>query len=209
MAVPGARLHPVQTEGCAPLRRAWDRLAPDFDFDDAARHPDDFMWAWDDPHSVATGILDDITYDWLPLLRRTHDTGGEPIVTPEAAIERAYELAQGNRRLQRQRGRDRIAALKKSGRKEEADKVVAYVAGQNFFFDNANARVQRTEKRSEPTVPGAGEPFPQSKSICWSSRTNDGMPLSVWLLKYSPRQLSVGGSILDHCSRATARPVFS
>ena len=93
MAIPDARLHPVQAEGCAPLRRAWDQLAPDFDFDVAAADPDTFMWAWDDPQSFATGILDDITYDWLPLLQRTHETGGEPIVSSEALIVSAYEMA--------------------------------------------------------------------------------------------------------------------
>ena len=51
------------------------------------------MWAWDDPQSFATGILDDITYDWIPLLQRTVETGGEPIVADEILIERAYALA--------------------------------------------------------------------------------------------------------------------
>ena len=93
MAVPDARLHPVQAEGNAPLRRAWDRLHPDFDFADAEANPDTYMYAWENPTSFATGILDDITYDWLPLLRRTHATGGEPIVAPESEIVRAYDLA--------------------------------------------------------------------------------------------------------------------
>ena len=93
LGVPDARLHPVQAEGCAPLRRAWDLLAPDFDFVAAAAEPDAYMWPWDAPHSFATGILDDVTYDWLPLLQRTRVTGGEPIVVPEPLIVRAYELA--------------------------------------------------------------------------------------------------------------------
>ena len=93
MAVPGARLHPVQSEGCAPLRRAWDLLAPDFDFASAEQNPDAYMWAWDDPQSFATGILDDVTYDWLPLLRRTHATGGEPIVASEEFVVAAYDMA--------------------------------------------------------------------------------------------------------------------
>ena len=93
MAVPHARLHPVQAEGCAPLRRAWDRLAPSFDFDAAAANPDAYMEAWEDPQSLATGILDDITYDWQPLLQRTHATGGEPIVAPESFVVQAYEMA--------------------------------------------------------------------------------------------------------------------
>ena len=94
MAVPDARLHPVQAQGCAPLRRAWDLLAPDFDFAHAAAEPHTYMWAWEtEPHSLATGILDDVTYDWLPLLERTLATGGEPIVAAEALIGQAYAMA--------------------------------------------------------------------------------------------------------------------
>jgi len=93
MAVPNARLYPVQSEGCAPLERAWSLLAPSFDLDAAAADPDAYMWPWDQPTSLATGILDDITYDWLPLLQRTKETGGEPIVAPEETIRRAHELA--------------------------------------------------------------------------------------------------------------------
>ena len=83
----------MQAEGCAPLRRAWDHLAPDFDFDAAAADPDTYMTPWDDPHSVATGILDDITYDWVPLLERTRATGGWPVVAPESLIVEAHRLA--------------------------------------------------------------------------------------------------------------------
>ena len=94
LGAPAARLYPVQAEGCAPLRRAWDRLAPDFDFEAAARSPQEYMWPWEDePHSLATGILDDVTYDWLPLLRRTVASGGEPVVVAESFVERAYALA--------------------------------------------------------------------------------------------------------------------
>ncbi|MEM7095510.1 MAG: PLP-dependent lyase/thiolase [Actinomycetota bacterium] len=92
-ALPGARLHPVQAEGCAPLNQAWKRLAPDFDFAAAAAHPDRYMTAWPNPSSLATGILDDVTYDWLPLLRQTHATGGWPIVVPETVIEAAWTAA--------------------------------------------------------------------------------------------------------------------
>lgn len=91
-ALPGARLHPVQAEGCAPLNRTWERLSPDFDFDAAALTPD-YMTAWDNPQSFATGILDDVTYDWLPLLRQTHASGGQPIVAPEPIIVDAWERA--------------------------------------------------------------------------------------------------------------------
>ncbi len=93
MALPDVRLHPVQAEGCAPLRRAWDALSPDFDFDAAEANPERYMWPWGEPHSIATGILDDITYDWLPLLQRTLASGGEPVVAPELLVVRAYEMA--------------------------------------------------------------------------------------------------------------------
>ena len=92
-ALPSVRLHPVQAEGCAPLARAWDRLAPDFNFSAAAANPDEYMTAWEDPQSFATGILDDVTYDWLPLLRQTRASGGSPIVAPEPIIRAAWDLA--------------------------------------------------------------------------------------------------------------------
>ena len=92
-AMPDARLYPVQAEGCAPLRRAWDLISQDFDFDAAAADASSYMWPWDNPESLADGILDDITYDWLPLLKRTYATGGEPVVAPEATIVDAHRLA--------------------------------------------------------------------------------------------------------------------
>jgi len=91
--VPGARLYPVQAEGCAPLNRAWERWGPEFDLDAAQQLDQTFMTPWDNPTSFATGILDDITYDWIPLLHRTYTSGGHPIVAPEVEIKRAYTLA--------------------------------------------------------------------------------------------------------------------
>lgn len=96
LGVGNVALYPVQAEGCAPLRRAWDLLAPAFDFEAAAADPQSYMWPWQpEPHSAASGILDDVTYDWLPLLRRTLETGGEPVVASEATVLRAHELAGG------------------------------------------------------------------------------------------------------------------
>ena len=45
------------------------------------------------PASVAHGILDDETYDWVTLLRAMLATGGWPIIATESALERANELA--------------------------------------------------------------------------------------------------------------------
>jgi threonine synthase len=86
------RLDAVQTEGCAPLARAWQRadgLAPE----DVPARWAELMTPWDDPHSAADGILDDETYDWLGVFHVLGRSGGRPVVVPEAAIEQAHELA--------------------------------------------------------------------------------------------------------------------
>lgn len=93
MGLPDARLHPVQAEGCAPLERAWQRWSPEFDPAKAAGPDQQLMTPWENPQSFATGILDDVTYDWVPLLQRTRVTGGHPIVAAEPSIVQAYSLA--------------------------------------------------------------------------------------------------------------------
>ena len=83
------RIHAVQTEGCAPLERAWRRAhaspgAP------RAEH----MTPWSSPpSSAATGILDDETYDWLGAADAMRGGGGWPVVAPESDVVRAHELA--------------------------------------------------------------------------------------------------------------------
>ena len=113
-----AMLHPVQTEACAPLARAWRLLGDDLQ----TRHglqpsaslagrglatkqlggeamtlmrtdPHRYMWPWDPvASSTATGILDDVTYDWETVIGPTISSGGWPIVVPEALVRRANEL---------------------------------------------------------------------------------------------------------------------
>lgn len=93
-ALPDTPMYPVQVEGCAPLRRAWDLLQPDFDIEAASQTPEKFMWPWDQPSSAASGLLDDITYDWLPLLKATRSGGGEPVVVSEATLMATHAQAQ-------------------------------------------------------------------------------------------------------------------
>lgn len=61
---------------------------------DAARHRGDFMSAWESfaSPSVAHGILDDETYDWLALCHGMLITGGRPIVVSEAEVVAAHAL---------------------------------------------------------------------------------------------------------------------
>jgi threonine synthase len=87
------RLMLVQTAGCAPFVRAWQRLSGVV-LSDAARHRSHFMVPWPTtPASAASGILDDETYDWWEAATGVRETGGDALVVGEAAIARAYELA--------------------------------------------------------------------------------------------------------------------
>ncbi len=92
-------LHTVQTTGASPLARAFDRVvawrrergAP---IDEAIAYPrthrHEFMWPWEqEPHSVAHGILDDETYDWLAVVRAMLETGGSAVVVDEATLREA------------------------------------------------------------------------------------------------------------------------
>jgi len=93
------RVHAVQTQGAAPLQRAWMLLLQraggvDTALRDAAAHRSAFMWPWEAvPYSVATGILDDETYDWLAVLRGMAATGGNAVVVDEPTLVQANRLA--------------------------------------------------------------------------------------------------------------------
>ena len=83
----------VQTEGCAPLFRAW-RALQGVDLEVAAHNRTRFMRPWETPpHSLAHGILDDETYDWWEVAKAMRASGGETVVANEAAIARALELS--------------------------------------------------------------------------------------------------------------------
>jgi threonine synthase len=110
------RIHAVQTQRAHPLARAHglvldqlrDRFGPDpgavadavasgaaeDELGRVARHRSTFMWPWEpEPHSVATGILDDETYDWLAVVRGMLATGGGPVLVSEAGLREANRLA--------------------------------------------------------------------------------------------------------------------
>ncbi|MGZ8563294.1 MAG: pyridoxal-phosphate dependent enzyme [Candidatus Limnocylindria bacterium] len=99
------RFHTVQTRGAFPLTRAYEllavRLGPSRDEGDigrelawAATHRSEFMWPWEKvPRSVADGILDDETYDWLAVVGGMLRTDGRPVVVGEAALRAANRLA--------------------------------------------------------------------------------------------------------------------
>lgn len=90
------RIHAVQTEGCAPLARAWGGLGAGGPAGAAGRWAE-LMWPWEhEPLSAAHGILDDETYDWLGAVDAMRGGGGGPIVSPEADVLRANDLARAH-----------------------------------------------------------------------------------------------------------------
>ncbi len=100
----GPRVHAVQTHGAHPLERAYHRVRAGLGepagpaevaaaVSAAARHRSAYMWPWESvPESLATGILDDETYDWRAVVAGLLATGGEPVVVPEDLLARAHAL---------------------------------------------------------------------------------------------------------------------
>lgn len=113
-------LHPVQAASAHPYVAAWRRFAAGvaaelgldevnsdaawsrllsanrdrFDLDRLLEGADDAMQPWPGtPVSVASGILDDVTYDWKTVLCHQIQTGGYPILATEGTLTAASELA--------------------------------------------------------------------------------------------------------------------
>jgi threonine synthase len=64
------------------------------ELEDATRHRSAFMWPWEpEPHSAASGILDDEAYDWFAVVRAMLQTGGYPVVVPESTVLEANHMA--------------------------------------------------------------------------------------------------------------------
>ncbi|HEU4888086.1 MAG TPA: pyridoxal-phosphate dependent enzyme [Thermoanaerobaculia bacterium] len=83
------RIHAVQTAAASPLMRAWERVG---DLGEAIAHRSQFMWPWETtPESIATGILDDETYDWVEVIRGMQRSGGHPVTVSEDRLREAME----------------------------------------------------------------------------------------------------------------------
>ena len=99
------RYHAVQTTGAWPLPRAFERVSARLPagaglpevrvaLSYAATHRSEFMWPWEEePRSIAHGILDDETYDWLAVVEGMLVSGGGPVVVSEDLLARANALA--------------------------------------------------------------------------------------------------------------------
>jgi hypothetical protein len=75
----------------------------------AARARSSYMWPWEEQStSLATGILDDETYDWWEVVRGMIESGGFPVVIDEKTLGEA-------RRFARQVTRKKISATGAAG----------------------------------------------------------------------------------------------
>ncbi len=117
------RVHTVQTAGAHPLERAYRKVNAELPaspsagqvdraLHHAATHRSEYMWAWEsEPKSVATGILDDETYDWLAVLRGMLTTGGRPVIAGEGQLVEAHTLGREAGYLVDPTGSSGLAAL--------------------------------------------------------------------------------------------------
>ncbi len=139
------RIHTVQTSGAHPLERAYGRvraLLPDEPGPGAVRqamataaaHRSAFMQAWEEePKSVATGILDDETYDWRAVVEGMLMTGGRPLVVSEDSLLAAHRLAVSGTGIQvdptGSSGLAGLLEMRRSGSIGDQDRVAVLFTG--------------------------------------------------------------------------------
>ena len=96
-------LHVVQAAVHAPMVRAWQHRRPE-----ARRHRHELMWPWEPPgDSIASGILDDETYDWAAVLDALERTGGSAVTVTEDELRGATDRARAADRDRREPDRRR------------------------------------------------------------------------------------------------------
>ena len=138
-ALPSApKIDTVQTRGAWPLKRAFDRVVERGGTAAAVRyaahHRSEFMWPWEqEPHSVAHGILDDETYDWLAVVEGMLATGGTPLVIDEETLEQANTLARAATGVDVDHtgsaGLAGLLALRQTGRVADDERVAVLFTG--------------------------------------------------------------------------------
>jgi threonine synthase len=158
------RIDTVQTTGAAPLRRAFELLrardgAGALRY--AATHRDEFMWPWEsEPKSVAHGILDDETYDWLAVCEAMLVSGGSPLVVPEHVLLDANALGHAATRIDADptgsSGLAGLLALRTAGRVPRDERVAVLFTGVTRDRSSTPDERSRDEK-----LPRQGHPVAQ------------------------------------------------
>jgi threonine synthase len=151
------RIDTVQTDGAAPLHRAFE-LLHDRGIAYAARHRGEFMWPWEnEPHSVAHGILDDETYDWLAVCEAMLATGGTSLVVREETVVSAHALAHETTQIDADptgtAGLAGLLALHAEGAVGRDERVAVLFTGAT--------RVRQPERSRDEKLPRQGHPVAQ------------------------------------------------
>jgi threonine synthase len=160
------RVDTVQTAGAWPLRRAFEAVAARVDGGGpaaalryAARHRSEFMWPWErEPRSIAHGILDDETYDWLAVVEGMLATGGRPLVVGEERLAGANAIAQAATGVPvdptGSAGLAGLIALRAAGEVADGERVAV-------LFTGVDRTAPVTRRRRDEELPGQRHPVAQ------------------------------------------------
>jgi threonine synthase len=157
------RIDTVQTHGAAPLRRAYELVVREGGraaVFSAARHRSRFMWPWSpSPRSIAHGIIDDETYDWVAVVEAMLTTGGRPYVVDEKTLLDANELARDATGIDVDHtgssGLAGLVALRDSGEVGPHERVAV------LFTGVARATPQAKEGKRDEKLSRQGHPVAQ------------------------------------------------
>ena len=158
------RIDTVQTRGAWPLKRAFDLVeARGGDAEAvayAAHHRAEFMWPWEEePHSVAHGILDDETYDWLAVVEGMLATGGAPVVAGERTLQQANDLAHHATGVDvdptGSSGLAGLVALREQGLVADDERVAV------LFTGVSRSHQSEKEEQRDAELPGSRHPVAQ------------------------------------------------
>ncbi len=137
------QVHAVQTQGAAPLARAWSRVRQhagatgcslEAALAHARAHRSHYMWPWQaPPRSIASGIVDDETYDWAAVLRGVAASGGSTVVVDEETLLAANRLLRETTGLAVSHtgsaGLAGVLALRRQGSIRPGDRVALLATG--------------------------------------------------------------------------------
>lgn len=158
------RVDTVQTAGAWPLKRAYDAVAAESGtagaIRDAAQHRSRFMWPWEqEPRSIAHGILDDETYDWLAVVEGMLATGGSPVVVGEETLRAANTLARDGTGIDvdptGSSGLAGLLALRGEGSIGDDERVAVLFTGSSRSVES------QTEVRTDEELSRPGHPVAQ------------------------------------------------
>lgn len=157
------KIYLVQTESCYPLYKSFvklRRIAGQINnktfsqiMKQIGKQGSSYMkpWSKNMPESLAEGILDDITYDWLNCLEGVIESKGEVLVVKEDLIRQAYELVKSlgmNVSATGTAGLAGLLKLRKNGKIGSQDKIGLFFTGIDIR-PKANIKHSLVESRSK------------------------------------------------------------